>query len=110
MGFVDLKRMRFIKKSISTYEVCQFLCTWVKIKRKQKMILMFRRSTVEQIYAASENLGFFQDVNHGIPMIVIDKMLQGVHRFHEQDLTMGTTKHTDGAFLSVLLQDENGGL
>ncbi|KAI3703298.1 hypothetical protein L1987_73258 [Smallanthus sonchifolius] len=44
-----------------------------------------RASTVEKIRAASENLGFFQVVNHGIPLSVMNKTLQSVRRFYEQD-------------------------
>ncbi|KAI7744593.1 hypothetical protein M8C21_001721, partial [Ambrosia artemisiifolia] len=63
-----------------------------------------RASIVESICAASENFGFFQVVNHGIPLSVMHEALQG------PDLTMGATKHTDDSFLTVLLQDEIGGL
>ncbi|KAJ0093390.1 hypothetical protein Patl1_25155 [Pistacia atlantica] len=80
---------------------------------------------VEQVRAASETWGFFQVVNHGIPLDVLDKVLDGARKFHDEDhevkkelysrdpkrdLTLGTTKHSDPSFLTIVLQDQIGGL
>nr|XP_016452746.1 PREDICTED: 1-aminocyclopropane-1-carboxylate oxidase homolog 12-like [Nicotiana tabacum] len=44
-----------------------------------------RADIVREIKDACENWGFFQIVNHEIPSSVMEKLLEGVHHFHEQD-------------------------
>ncbi|XP_076890661.1 1-aminocyclopropane-1-carboxylate oxidase homolog 1-like [Bidens hawaiensis] len=44
-----------------------------------------RREVIEEVKGASESWGFFQIVNHGININILEEMLKGVRDFNEQD-------------------------
>lgn len=47
-----------------------------------------RKQVVDQVQNASETWGFFQVLNHGIPISVLQEMKDGIRRFYEQDIEL----------------------
>ncbi|CAN4120488.1 unnamed protein product [Withania somnifera] len=55
---------------------------------------MKHKEIVDKVRDASETWGFFQVVNHGIPLSVLEEMLQGAGRFFEQDVEIKKRYYT----------------
>ena len=47
---------------------------------------MIQSDEMRSLRGASKAWGFFQIVNHGIPVGVMEEIKDGVKRFHEQDI------------------------
>lgn len=64
---------------------CQFDVPIVDFEGIYEENSVFRSKIIKKIKEACESWGFFQIVNHGIPVRVIDEMIDAVRGFHEQD-------------------------
>lgn len=53
-----------------------------------------RKEVVDKVGNASRKWGFFQVINHGIPVSVMEEMKDGVRRFHEQDVEVKKQYYT----------------
>lgn len=69
--------------SISSSEGGQFKFPIIDIDGMDKDPI--RQQIIDQVRDASETWGFFQIMNHGIPVTVMNEMLEGVRLFYEQD-------------------------
>lgn len=69
--------------SISSSEGGQFKFPIIDIDGMDKDPI--RQQIIDQVRDASETWGFFQIMNHGIPVTVMNEMLEGVRQFYEQD-------------------------
>ncbi|KAG5581827.1 hypothetical protein H5410_052454 [Solanum commersonii] len=49
---------------------------------------------VDKVRDASETWGFFQVVNHGIPISILDEMLRGARKYFEQDIEIKKEYYT----------------
>nr|XP_016452569.1 PREDICTED: 1-aminocyclopropane-1-carboxylate oxidase homolog [Nicotiana tabacum] len=53
-----------------------------------------RKKIVDEIREASEKWGFFQQINHGVPSCVLEGMILGIRKFHEQDVELKKEYYT----------------
>lgn len=60
------------------------------------------KQIVEQVKDASERWGFFQLVNHGIPVSILEEMENGVRRFYGQDVELKKKMYTRDATKKVV--------
>uniref|UniRef100_M1BG61 Desacetoxyvindoline 4-hydroxylase n=2 Tax=Solanum tuberosum TaxID=4113 RepID=M1BG61_SOLTU len=53
-----------------------------------------RKKIVDEIREASEKWGIFQVINHGIPSSVLEGIIDGTRKFHEQDVEVKNQYYT----------------
>ncbi|XP_050374916.1 1-aminocyclopropane-1-carboxylate oxidase homolog 1-like [Argentina anserina] len=66
-----------------------------------------RKEIVAKVGEASETWGFFQIVNHGIPVDVLEGIKDGVRRFYEQDTEVKKQLYSRDHFKNSVLYHSN---
>lgn len=69
-----------------------------------------RMQIIDEICKASETWGFFQMVNHGVPISVMDAILKSTRRFHEQPKEAKMDLYSSDGRRNVRLYTINGHL
>lgn len=92
-GLVDAGAMKipriFVHKQAHLYQTsgskdCEFTFPNIDFKAIDNDATL-RRAVIEKVKDACLNWGFFQVINHSIPEAVMDEMIDGVRKFHEQE-------------------------
>jgi isopenicillin N synthase-like dioxygenase len=79
-----------------TYLVFNFLSK----TRNSKVVSL--QLTYRKDQNACEKKGFFQVINHGISTHVLDEMIKGTCRFHQQDVMVRTEYYTRDPSMKVV--------
>ncbi|XP_019426494.1 PREDICTED: 1-aminocyclopropane-1-carboxylate oxidase homolog 1-like [Lupinus angustifolius] len=72
------------KKTSSSSTSTEFHIPVIDLQVEQLQHGIGRKYIIEKVKEASETCGFFQVVNHGIPKDILDEVMEGGRRFHEQ--------------------------
>ncbi|KAG5610661.1 hypothetical protein H5410_021942 [Solanum commersonii] len=71
-----------------------FIFPVIDLEGINEMDRIKHKEIVDKVRDASVTWGFFQVVNHGIPIFVLDEMLRGARQFFEQDIKMKKQYYT----------------
>eukprot|EP01018_Ginkgo_biloba_P026374 Gb_16443 [translate_table: standard] len=63
-----------------------------------------RHHILQQIAQACETWGFFQIVNHGIPVSLLERMVEAVHAFHQQPVEEKMKHYTEDLSKAIIYE------
>lgn len=78
-GITRIPRMFYCDTPQNPTSGCNFSIPIIDLKGMHTEV-------VNRIQKASEECGFFQVINHGIPVDLLERMIDGVRCFNEQDV------------------------